>query len=175
MNTANERVPTFRVLLIALLAAAAAPLFAAGQGGEEAEVLAAVEQFFEGMEAGDADEIREVVFPEGQFFRVRIGADGSQFSTSTIQDLMNTVSDPEVDYLERIWDAEVKVEGPLATVWAPYDFYRDGAFSHCGVDAFNLLKTDEGWKLANAAYTVQTAGCPPSPLGPPRNPKETQE
>jgi len=50
-------------------------------------------------------------------------------------------------------------------VWAPYDFWRDGKFSHCGVDAFDLIKTDEGWKIAGGGYTLESK-CEPSPLGP---------
>ena len=24
---------------------------------------------------------------------------------------------------ERMWDPEVRIDGPVATLWAPYDFY----------------------------------------------------
>jgi hypothetical protein len=48
---------------------------------------------------------------------------------------------------ERIWNPEVRVHGLIATVWTPYDFWTDGKFSHCGVDAFDLIKTAEGWKI----------------------------
>jgi hypothetical protein len=36
------------------------------------------------------------------------------------------------------------------------------------VDAFDLVKTPEGWKIAGGVYTVERTGCPPSPLGPPK-------
>ena len=52
-------------------------------------------------------------------------------------------------------------------VWAPYDFHVNGAFSHCGVDVFSLVRTAEGWRIAAVAYTVEREGCAPSPLGPP--------
>ena len=54
---------------------------------------------------------------------------------------------------ERIWNPEVRVNGLIATVWAPYDFWIDGKFSHCGVDQFDLIKTEEGWKIAGGVYT----------------------
>ena len=47
----------------------------------------------------------------------------------------------------------------------PYDFWIDGKFSHCGIDAFDLIKTEEGWKLAGGVYTIESK-CEPSPLGP---------
>ena len=66
---------------------------------------------------------------------------------------------------ERMWSPEVRVHGLIATVWTPYDFWIDGKFSHCGIDAFDLVKTEEGWKLAGGTYTVESK-CEPSPLGP---------
>jgi hypothetical protein len=57
------------------------------------------------------------------------------------------------------------MQGRIATVWAPYDFWIDGKFSHCGVDAFDLIKTDKGSRIAGGAYTVELK-CEPSPLGP---------
>ena len=67
--------------------------------------------------------------------------------------------------LERIWDPEVKIRGPIANVWTPYDFWIDGKFSHCGIDSFDLIKVDGQWKISGIMYTVES-DCKPSPLGP---------
>ena len=66
---------------------------------------------------------------------------------------------------ERIWNPEVRVSGLIATVWAPYDFWLDGKFSHCGIDQFDFIKSEEGWKIAGGVYTLEPK-CAPSPLGP---------
>ena len=66
---------------------------------------------------------------------------------------------------ERMWNPEVRIRGAIATIWTPYDFWTDGKFSHCGIDAFDLVKTDEGWKISGGGYTIE-AQCDPSPLGP---------
>jgi len=52
-------------------------------------------------------------------------------------------------------------------VWAPYDFWIDGKLSHCGTDAFDLIKTEDGWKIAGGVYTLES-NCATSPLGPPK-------
>lgn len=70
--------------------------------------------------------------------------------------------------LERIWDPKVQVRGKIANVWAEYDFHSNGKFTHCGIDTFLLLKTDEGWKIFSLTYTMETQGCKPSPLGEPK-------
>ena len=69
--------------------------------------------------------------------------------------------------LERTWAPQVRVHKGIATLWAPYDFWLNGAFSHCGIDSFELVKTGDGWKLTGGTYTMERTGCAPSPLGPP--------
>ena len=59
----------------------------------------------------------------------------------------------------RIWDPEVRIDGDLAQVWAYYTFHRNGAFSHCGVDAFMLLKVGGEWKITQLADSRRTTGC----------------
>ena len=71
-------------------------------------------------------------------------------------------------YTERGFRPEVRVSGPLAVVWLPYDFYLDGRWSHCGVDAFTLLKADGRWRIATLAWSVeQPPACERHPDGPP--------
>lgn len=53
-------------------------------------------------------------------------------------------------------------------MWLPYDIYRNGEWSHCGVDAFILLRTGDGWRIASMAWTIeQPPDCRPHPDGPP--------
>ena len=48
----------------------------------------------------------------------------------------------------------VMIDGDVAIVWAPYSFEVDGALSHTGVDVFNLLRTEDGWKVTGGVYSV---------------------
>lgn len=148
-----------RALVAALLLSAALP------AAEKDDVLAAVQRTFDAMEARDARALRAVVLAEAQFFAV--AGDGKVRAVSLEQYATRLGEAKEVP-LERIWKPRVLISGRLATVWASYDFHRGGAFSHCGVDAIHLLKTQEGWKLSSIAYTMQSKGCAPSPLGPPK-------
>lgn len=47
----------------------------------------------------------------------------------------------------------------LATVWAPYAFYLDGRLSHCGVNAFQLIRRPQGWRIVSLIDTRRTEGC----------------
>ena len=60
---------------------------------------------------------------------------------------------------ERINFDIVKIDGPLAIVWAPYKFYFDGKFHHCGVNSFQLVRTRSGWRIQYIIDTRRTQGC----------------
>jgi hypothetical protein len=69
---------------------------------------------------------------------------------------------------ERGFGASARVQDRLAQVWMPYDIYIDGKWSHCGVDAFTLLKIAGAWRVASLFYTVeQPPACHAHPAGPP--------
>ena len=75
------------------------------------------------------------------------------------------------DLEERGWDPIALVSGTIAVVWYPYDIYVDGDWSHCGVDIFNMIRTNEGWRIAVLQYNVQQPPeCRPHPDGPPAIP-----
>lgn len=71
--------------------------------------------------------------------------------------------------LERGFNGTAEVDGPIAMVWLPYDFYVNDTWSHCGVDIFTMVKSDAGWKIATLTYNVlQPPACAPHPDGPPK-------
>ena len=60
---------------------------------------------------------------------------------------------------ERYWDPVVHVRGSLAMVWTPYEFWVNGKTSHCGIDAFELVKEQGTWRIGNAMWTVEPDAC----------------
>jgi len=54
---------------------------------------------------------------------------------------------------EQVHIESLKMDGPLAMVWAPYHFYYNGTLLHCGVDSFQLIRTGGVWKIL---YIVDT-------------------
>lgn len=61
---------------------------------------------------------------------------------------------------ERYWDPVVQVRGSIAVVWTPYEFWRDGRTSHCGVDVFELVREQGTWRIGHVMYTVEPDACP---------------
>jgi len=60
---------------------------------------------------------------------------------------------------EQIKFNTIKIDGPLAFVWAPYNFFYKGKFSHCGVDCFQVVRMNGEWKIQYIIDTRRTAGC----------------
>ncbi len=159
----------YRTLLVAGLLTASAGLAFAGQSNEDEDaVLAAVQKFFDTMASKSADEAREILDPEGSFVSVR-WQDGKQVvGRSSLREYLERLEGRSESLLERMWEPEVLIHSSIAIVWTKYDFHRDGKFSHCGVDAFQLTKLDTGWTITGGTFTVEPVGCAESPLGPPK-------
>ncbi len=60
---------------------------------------------------------------------------------------------------ERIIFDVIKVDGPLAIAWTPYNFYYKGVFSHCGVNSFQLVRFNREWKIQYLIDTRRKQGC----------------
>ena len=120
------------------------------------------------MAEHDTSAARAVLMPEGQLFSVRGEGEDVVVRVSNHMVSLRQLAGMKEDLLERMWNPQVLIHGRIATLWTEYDFHRNGKFSHCGVDSFSLIKTDEGWKIAGAVYTVERTGCKESSLGLPK-------
>ena len=151
-------------MAIALLAGAGT-LTGQSSSSEKDAVLKTVQTFFDTMTAQDVEGARAVLQPQGRFHAMSIRDGKPDVRAFSNEEYFAILQASKQKMRERIWNPEVTVHGLIATMWAPYDFWIDGKLSHCGVDAFDLIKTEEGWKIAGGVYTVEN-NCAPSPLGP---------
>ncbi|HTV01641.1 MAG TPA: hypothetical protein VMF13_13930 [Luteitalea sp.] len=164
MFTAIRRCATAFAVVVLLASPVGAR--ATTPGDDERDVVAAVQRIFDAMATCDAATIRSLTMPEGRLYRTTPGATTPPRST-TLEDFSGQFATCARRMLERMWQPQVRIHKDIATLWAPYDFWLDGAFSHCGIDSFELVRTPSGWKLTGGIYTVEREGCAPSPLGPP--------
>ena len=148
---------------IASLLLAFALACSAAEQDEKQQVIAAVNQLFSAMASANGAAIAATMTPDAKL----IAAQGGKVSPArTRDDFVQRIAGIKGAALERIWKPTVLVRGKIAMLWAEYDFHLDGKFNHCGVDAFMLVKMDDGWKISQIEYTSETQGCKPSPLGP---------
>jgi hypothetical protein len=135
---------------------------ASGQSGnEKKEVLRVVQQLFDAMASQDTLAARQTLMPDGQIYAVQDEGDSVQVGRRANLQFVRSLVNKERVIEERMREKEVKVElhKQLAMVWAPYDLWINKKFSHCGIDIFTLIKTNQGWKIASLVYTVEPQGC----------------
>lgn len=145
-------------LLGACWAAAAAP--AAAQEGDEAAVRAVVDRIFAGMHAADSARVRSTMAPGVRFAVVDDRGAAPTITFEAVDGWLGALAASAGRWREAIYDVEVRVDGPLASVWAPYTFYLDGRVLHCGVDSIEMMKGADGWRVTQLADSRRTEGCP---------------
>jgi hypothetical protein len=122
--------------------------------------LAAVERMFEGMRTADSGMTRSVFAEGARFASVNARATPTVIRYDTIDGWIAAIAGSNRRWNEQIYDVEVKVDGDMAFVWAPYTFYLDGAVRHCGINAIDLLRDGAGWKVTQVADTRRRENCP---------------
>lgn len=157
---------TRRFITVTLALALSAPATISAQEATPAQreaILAAVDSLFSSMTRRDTAASRAILLPGAMFYHI---VPGREPRATTDTAYINSLSGMTMTLQERIWNPRVEVHGPIAEVWTRYDFHVDGKFSHCGIDDFSLVRSPTGWRIAAATYTIETSGCPESPLGP---------
>jgi len=144
------RVLRFALVFCALALGAAK---AEAQSTAEQEVLAVVARMFDGMRAQDTAMIRSTLFTDVKLLTTGTREGKPVARVEGMDGFMQSIAKATGKLDEKIMSPEVRIEDNLATVWVRYEFYFNDKYSHCGIDAFQLVKTEAGWKIATIADT----------------------
>lgn len=127
----------------------------------EDSVKGVVDQLFTAMKTADAAAI-QTVFADSALLQTiaRTKEGGFVVRNESVRDFAASIGKlPKGAADERIRYETVKIDGPLAAVWTPYQFYYNGQFSHCGVNSFQLVRTGNGWKIQYIIDTRRKDNC----------------
>lgn len=121
-----------------------------------------INTLFDAMRKGDSTLLRSTFAKDIVFQSIANKKDGSvALVTEKANDFIKQIGTPHKEmYDEQIVYNDIKIDGDLASVWAPYKFYLGKTFSHCGVDVFQLMKTKDGWKIIYIVDTRRKDNCP---------------
>lgn len=134
----------------------------AQQDAEGMAIMQPIVRLFKGMNLGDSALVHSAFAKEVTMVSVSKDKAGNQVvrRESSLTGFLKAVGTPHPEpWSEPIWDANIEVDGTFAQVWTRYAFYVGKKFSHCGVDAFQLVKYEKDWKIIHLADTRQTIGC----------------
>ena len=130
------------------------------QPSPEEEVRAAIETLFDGMRAGDSTAVRSVFDASAQIASTGFRNGAPVMGLFPAGRFVNAVGTPHEEiWDERIWDLQIHVRDNLASAWMKFAFFAGDTFSHCGVNSFQLFRSDGGWKIIFLADTRQTENC----------------
>jgi len=144
----------------AALVLAAVPASLSGQqaGGEEAAVREVVDRLFDGMRERDEAKMSSAFHADARLYG--IGREGGVNVTPASEFVAGIRSAPEGLLLDEVLgEVEIRIDGPLASVWTYYDFFAGDNFSHCGYNAFQMLKVGAEWKIVSITDSRRREGC----------------
>lgn len=156
-----------KVLIIPILLLFALASFSQGEAdikennADEKAVRTVVESLFDGMRAGDSTIVRNCFHKAATMQSAFTDKTGKpRLESGTVDEFCEAVGTPHDQvWDEKIWSYDIKVDGLMASVWTEYSFYLGERKLHCGVNAFLMYKTEEGWKILRIMDTRRREGC----------------
>lgn len=124
-------------------------------------IMEPVRQLFVAMKTNDGELAASLFVDNASLQTVSENAKGeATLSTIPASKLVEAFAKPkEKTYSEPIWNEQIHQDGDYAVVWVDYAFYLGDDFSHCGVDMFQLIQTEDGWKIFGLTDTRRKEGC----------------
>ena len=128
---------------------------------EENAVKLTITTLFDGMRASDTTLIRQAFALKSIMQTIAINKEGKAVvRTESVDAFVKSIALPHPEkYDERIIFTKILIDGNLASVWTDYKFYVGEKFSHCGVNSFQLFKSEAGWKIIYIIDTRRKDNC----------------
>lgn len=112
---------------------------------EDAAVLLTVQALMDFVSHRDFDKIKPIIHWPGSTARFR--PEGMQWGT--IEEVLNEIHGLPHSLEEYMSDAEVRIGGDMASVWAPCGIAIDGKLVSEATNCIVLHKEDGNWKISS--------------------------
>ena len=132
------------------------------QTKEETAVIQVIKDLFEGMRRGDSTMVASLFHPDVRMLTSFRDSSGEPLvKEGSLQTFLTAIGTPHPEvWNEKIWNIEVRIDDDLAQVWTDYAFFIGEKFSHCGVDAFHLVRHSDGtWRIIHLIDTRRKEPC----------------
>jgi hypothetical protein len=114
------------------------------------QVKKVIEVFFEGLHKGDSTIMKSTFHKNIKIQTTYTNKDEQKvLQTESIEKILTIIANKKKEdiYLEKLHSYDIKIDGNLASVWTPYEFYFNGKFSHCGANSFQLFNNNGNWQI----------------------------
>jgi hypothetical protein len=130
-------------------------LFSFSGQAQNDEVQKTIKTFFEGFHAKDTVLIKSTCSEKLILQSISESGKGNKLTEDSAKEFYKSIASipGEMKFEERILSYNIQVDGTMANVWTPYEFYINGKLSHKGVNNFTLFKDTSGWRIVHLIDT----------------------
>ena len=121
----------------------------AQNNSEEAAIKEVIATFFKGLHNGDSAVVSKTFHEDIKIQTTSTQKENKVLVTESKTKLLTSIADKNTAhvYFEKLLGINVQIDGNLASVWTPYEFYFNGTFSHCGANSFQLFNNNGFWQI----------------------------
>jgi len=122
---------------------------------QENEVKKSIQTFFEALQTRDTTKMQSVCYKHLILESIEEHRGQGRLDFEAASEFYRQISriPADKDIEERILGYKINIDGTLAHVWAPYEFYINGKLSHSGVNSFQLFYDGGIWQIV---YIIDT-------------------
>ncbi|WP_264537788.1 nuclear transport factor 2 family protein [Flavobacterium sp. N1736] len=123
---------------------------------QQQDVQKTIESFFEAFHQKDTIKLKSICSDRIILQSIsESAAKGNKLSGEIASEFYKSIAaiPPDLKFKEKILSYNIQVDGTMAHVWAPYEFYLNDKLSHLGVNTFTLFKEKDSWKII---YLIDT-------------------
>ncbi len=114
-----------------------------------------IDDFFTAFHSKDTVSLKQLCHPEIVMRTIANTKEGYKLKDQKFDEFLNSIATipANMKFFEKLIDYKVEVDGNLAHVWTPYEFYVNDKLSHIGANAFTLYNDNGKWQIIHLIDT----------------------
>ncbi|KAF2513970.1 nuclear transport factor 2 family protein [Flavobacterium foetidum] len=123
---------------------------------QKQDVQKVIETFFEGFHKRDTLVLQSTCSDKIILQSITESAiKGNKLSSESPKEFFRSIAKipANLKFFEKIISYNIQIDGSMAHVWTPYEFYINDKLSHSGVNTFTLFREKDNWKII---YLIDT-------------------
>ena len=122
---------------------------------QESNPKKVVDDFFTAFHAKDTLTLKQLCHPEIVMRTIANTKEGNKLNDEKFDEFLNSIATipANMKIFEKLIDYKVEIDGNLAHVWTPYEFYVNDKLSHIGANAFTLYNDNGKWQIIHLIDT----------------------
>ena len=122
---------------------------------QENSPKATIEAFFTAFHQKDSLTLRTFCHKDISLQTVANTKNGTQLKSDKFEDFLKSIASipNNMKIYEKLLEYNVTIDGDLAHVWTPYEFYVNDTLSHIGANSFTMIKENDKWLIVHLIDT----------------------